>query len=86
MYTFTTFRLDFEGLGPLGGFTNRKTALRKTCVFELKRNTPKYVLYDSKRFVGFNLEVQMSIKHKLGFHFVFQYLGVSGVRFGTTFC
>ena len=41
LHTLTAFWLDFEGLGPSGGFKKQeKTAPGKSCFFGLKRKVP----------------------------------------------
>ena len=53
MHTFTAFWLDFEGLGPLGGFKKQeKTAPGKSCFFGLKSKVPKSVFYDFRVSFG----------------------------------
>ena len=53
LHTFTAFWLDFEGLGPSGGFKKQeKTAPGKSCFFGLKRKVPKSVFYDFRVSFG----------------------------------
>ena len=53
LHTFTAFWLDFEGLGPPGGFKKQeKTAPGKSCFFGLKRKVPKSVFYDFRVSFG----------------------------------
>ena len=53
LHTLTAFWLDFEGLGPPGGFKKQeKTAPGKSCFFGLKRKVPKSVFYDFRVSFG----------------------------------
>ena len=53
LHTLTAFWLDFEGLGPSGGFKKQeKTAPGKSCFFGLKRKVPKSVFYDFRVSFG----------------------------------
>ena len=53
LHTLTAFWLDFEGLGPPGGFKKQeKTTPGKSCFFGLKRKVPKSVFYDFRVSFG----------------------------------
>ena len=53
LHTITVFLLDFEGVGPPGGFKKQeKTAPGKSCFFGLKRKVPKSVFYDFRVSFG----------------------------------
>ena len=87
LHTITAFWLDFEGLGPSGGFKKQeKTAPGKSCFFGLKRNVPKSVFYDFRVIFGAILEVKNQCKIiKLDFTLCFVIWRVPGsvlLRFG----
>ena len=58
LHTLTAFWLDFEGLGPSGGFKKQeKTAPGKSCFFGLKRKVPKSAFYDFRASLGVHFGV-----------------------------
>ena len=65
MHTIIAFCLDFEGLGPSGGFKKQeKTAPGKSCFFGLKRKVPKSVFYDFR--VSFGVDFGALGRPKMG--------------------
>ena len=65
LHTFTAFWLDFEGLGPPGGFKKQeKTTPGKSCFFGLKRNVPKSVFFDF--WVSFGVDFGGPGRPKMG--------------------
>jgi len=65
LHTFIAFWLDFEGLGPPGGFKKQeKTTPGKSCFFALKRKVPKSVFFDF--WVSFGVDFGAPGRPKMG--------------------